>query len=258
MEKFYFQCYYAYRGLYSWLNWPSLLSNVVFRPILMMFLFATVGRFAWNEMAAQSFLSGMTAYSATTLLSGGIMQCLANDRNMGTLPFLFVSSGSRLSTYVSRAVFHYPNAILCYAVGLIAAIFLLGMQVAGANWLAVAAIFPVIAFSVSCFALFLGSFAIAIQNWTVPSAAAETILLLLTGVIIPRNSLPLGARLITDVLPISHGLDGLRLAYAGGSFAEIQYDLAAEAGVGLVYAVAGYVVFRMIETYARRSGSYSA
>ncbi len=55
---------------------------------------------------------------------------------------------------------------------------------------------------------------------------------------------------------ISHGLDGLRDAYAGAGLPTIATDLGIEAGIGVVYAVLGFFVFRTIEAYARRSGTY--
>jgi hypothetical protein len=48
----------------------------------------------------------------------------------------------------------------------------------------------------------------------------------------------------------------VRKAFAGAEWAAVRGDIGAELIVCLAYTVAGYLLFRLVELYARRSGAY--
>lgn len=253
---FFHQSIYNYRGLCTWLNWPAFLSNTLFRPAFLVVTFALVARFARGGEAEYAYVIGMIAYGATTILSGGIMQCFANERTYGTLAFLFVSPAGRLRTFLSRAVPHYPNALLCYGSGLAAAALILGTDFSQANWPAVVTGFLTIALSISLFCLFLGSLCIIFRDWLVAAAFSEAALLIFTGVIIPVEKLPGVLGRISAVLPITHGLQALRQAFSGAAISGIAPALFQEAAVGVGYLLGGYLLFRLFELHVRRTGAY--
>lgn len=252
------QCIYNYRGLCTWLNWPAFLSNTLFRPFLLVLTFALVARFARGGEAEHAVVLGMIAYSATTILSGGILQCFANERMFGTLSFLFAAPGGRLRSYLSRALPHYPGALLCFASGLCAAVFVLDTDFSGMNWPAAVLSLAAIALSVSLFCLFLGALCLMFRDWLVAAASSEAALLILTGVIIPRGEMPAALAAAGNVLPITHGLDGLRRAVSGSAVGDISAHLATEVLVGISYMVVGYVLFRVYEIHACRTGNYES
>jgi ABC-2 type transport system permease protein len=79
---------------------------------------------------------------------------------------------------------------------------------------------------------------------------------ILTGAIIPRSELPGVLRAVGEVMPVTHALEGTRKAYEGSSLGSIAGDIGLEALVALGYVVVGYVMFRVIETFQRRTGAY--
>ncbi len=256
LERLYTQSMLSYRGLFLWLNWPGYLSNILFRPILAVVMFGLTGRFARGDDAAEAFAIGITAYGVANLVLGAILQGFYYERAFATLGFLFASSGSRLQNFLCRGVLHWPNAILSVAASLFAAHYIIGIDFGGANWGAVALGFILISTTMIPFALFLGNFCIPIRDWQAPYGLTQIAFLALTGAIIPRDDLPDGIRELGGLLPITHGLEAVRAAFDGASLSAVSDDLLLEAAVGIAYAVAGYVLFRTFETYARRSGAY--
>ena len=252
------QCYLSYKGLFTWLNWPAYASNVIVRPALMATMFGLTGRFARGEEAAFDYVIGMSAFSMMNIVLAGLLQSFSGERFYGTLPLLFSSSGSRLRAFLTRSVMHYPNGLLNIAMGLLWAALALGISFGGANWFAVVIGFLVLSFSATLFGLFLGNFAIPFRNWNYFMAVTTIFWMAFTGVVIPRDTLPPGLYQISEIMPMTHALEGVREAFAGASVSAVSDNLLLELAVGACYAVAGYLLFRYIEKYARRSGAYDA
>jgi ABC-2 type transport system permease protein len=250
------QSYLSYKALFSWLNWTAYASNVLLRPALMATMFGLIGRFARDEQAAVSYVIGMSAFSMMNIVLAGVLQSFSGERGYGTLGVLFTSSGSRLQSFLTRSVLHYPNGLLNIAAGLGWAAVVLSMSFEGANWPAVAGGFLVLTLSATLFSLFLGNFAIVHRAWNFFMALTTAIWMVFTGVVIPRDHLPEGLYEVSLLLPMTHALEGIRRAFAGASLPAIQNQLALELLVGLGYGVVGYVLFRLVEVHARRSGAY--
>lgn len=250
------QAYYSYKGLFMWLNWPAYVSSIVLRPMFMVAIFGLTGRFALGADAAEGYVIGMTAFAIPHILLGGILQGFAYERSFGTLGFLFASTGSRAQSFVSRGLLHYPNAVMTVVSSLFFAAVFLSSDFSNASWPAVIACYLLICGSTMLFGLSMGNFCIAFRDWQVSFNIMQAAFLTLTGAVIPLHALPPGLHQLAEVLPVTHGLQALRQAFEGASFNAIADQLAMETAVGLLYALAGYGLFRLVETYARRSGAY--
>jgi ABC-2 type transport system permease protein len=187
---------------------------------------------------------------------GGLLQSFFNERSFGTLSFIFSATGGRLQHFLARGFLHYPNAILNVASRLLFAVLVLGIDFDTARWPAVALSMLTLALSCTLFGLFLANFCIVFRNWNYFMAIAQTGFLALGGIVIPRTALPIGLEELSAVLPISHALDGLRAAFAGNSFTNVANDLLIELAIGLSYGGIGFLTFKTLESYARRSGAY--
>jgi ABC-2 type transport system permease protein len=250
------QALFSYKGLFMWLNWPGWVSSMFLRPALMVGIFGLTGRFARGDAASEAYIIGMTAFAVPHLLMGSVLQGFAYERSFATLGFLFTSTGSRAQAFVARGLLHYPNAALTVVSSLVFAAVLLGSDFSGANWPAAIACYGLIIASTLMFGLFAGNFCIAFRDWQVTFNILQAVFLALTGAVIPLEDLPPGLRQLAEVLPVTHGLQALRGAFAGAAMGEIGDELAAEALIGVAYGVAGYFLFRAVEAYARRTGAY--
>ena len=254
----YRQSYYSYKALFNWLTLPSYIANVLLAPAIYVVIYAMAGRFARDQEQALRFMIGMSATGMPQLLMGGVLQNFANERSLGTLSFILASRVNRLANFLARGVFHLPNALLTVFASMFAAVIVLDADFGGANWPAVVSCYVLIAFSGTAFGLCLGNIAMALREWTLLYSLANTFFFSLTGAVIPRQTLPQPLYALSEGLPVSHALDGMRQAYDGAGFSSIGGELAAEALVAVVYAVVGYALFRAVEVYARRTGAYEA
>ncbi|HLG10353.1 MAG TPA: ABC transporter permease [Dehalococcoidia bacterium] len=256
LRTLYIQSVYSYKALFNWRNPPAFVAFIVVTPAIYVAMFGLMGRFARDEVTATAFIIGMTANGVAQNLTGGVLQSLTNERNNGTLAFVFASRGSRLSTFLTRGVLHVPTAGLSLISCLLTATLFLGADLGPANWGAVLACYGMMAVSGMCFALCGGNLAMTVSSFNFVYYGMFSFFFILTGAIIPRSELPWGLRVIGEAMPVTHALAGLRKAYNGAGFESVGGDLGREALVALAYVAVGYVLFRIIEVYQRHTGAY--
>ena len=254
MINFALQGYYSYKGLFHWLNWPAYISNVFLGPFLMVVMITLLGRFAGDPERGEVYLVGMAAYSIPRILLAGISQSFSNGMAFGTLSLIFGSRSSRLMIYASKGLLHYPNGIQTVVTILFFSWLILDFDLSETDWLTMSLAVVLIVASCTAFALFVGNFVIIFREWFVVMSVTNLIMFPLTGVIIPRASLPGVLSEVGHVLPLTHGLVAFRESFTGASVASVGNDLLLELAVGLAYAVGGFLLFRLVEAAAKRRG----
>jgi ABC-2 type transport system permease protein len=81
------------------------------------------------------------------------------------------------------------------------------------------------------------------------------LMLLVCGVNIANEDLPGWLAAIGRCLPLTHGIAAAREIADGASLGEVSGMLWTEALIGLAYASAAYVLFRLFEAEGRRRAS---
>jgi ABC-2 type transport system permease protein len=255
MRNFLIQAYSTYKGLFYWLNWSGYITNVFLRPIVVVIMFSLLGRFALNPEAARDYALGVTAYSMVFILLGGITQGFTYDRNLGTIQFLYTSPANRLINFLSRPVFHYPNALLVFTASMTTAWLVVGIDFGPVNWAGFITAIIVTAATIAAFGQFLGIFTIIFRDWLNVFGFSIGILLALTGVIIPISVFPSGIEELTKLLPLTNGLMAIRETFIGASLSSVSTHIIRDALTGLVFLTIGFLCFRLFEHIAIRKGT---
>ena len=82
------------------------------------------------------------------------------------------------------------------------------------------------------------------------------LMLLLCGVNVAVDDLPGWLQPISNVLPMTHGIEAAREVAAGAPLADVSGLLVGvEAVIGLIYASVAYGLFRLFELEGRRHGT---
>jgi ABC-2 type transport system permease protein len=81
------------------------------------------------------------------------------------------------------------------------------------------------------------------------------LMLLVCGVNVANDDLPGWLAAIGRCLPLTHGIDAARQIANGAPLGDVGGLLVTEALVGLAYATAAYVLFRVFEAEGRRRAS---
>ncbi|MEA2640029.1 MAG: type transport system permease protein [Chloroflexota bacterium] len=252
------QVYLSYKALFFWLNWPGVLGNIVARPMLNVAMFSLVGRFAGHPDAAQRYVLGMALYSIAEIVTGGVIQTFSRERASGTLPLLYCSPASRWWSYAARAGMHYPNGLIAFTLSVAFGAIFLGFDYSRTNWPLLIIAVLAVTLSSTGYALLIGDIALLYRNWTAIYSLSGSALLLLTGVLIPLSALPPPLQAVAQILPLTHGLEAFRAAFAGGDLAAVTDALAWELILAITYGLIGFASYRWIEETARRTGMIEA
>ena len=78
------------------------------------------------------------------------------------------------------------------------------------------------------------------------------LLLLFCGTNIPLDSLPQWMQTVSQVLPLTHGIDAARQVAAGASLSDVAPLVRTEAAIGAAYAALACLLFRFFEAEGRR------
>ena len=255
MRSFAAQTHLSYVALFYWLHPWGYVSNVFLAPLFQLLTFSLVATYATGAESAQRFMIGMIAYAIVWIVLAGVLQSFAYDRQLATLSVLFATRARRMAVFASRGTLHLPNGIISGLATIVLAALLVDLDVSELDWAAATAAVAVMSLACVTLALLFGCWAAIMQDWFIPTATAQAILITFTGILVPTGDLPPVASEVGSLLPLTHGVEALRQAFAGSSLADTAGLLIREGLVGLVYGVAGYAAFRALESHARRSGA---
>ena len=255
LRNFLIQADVTYRGLFGWFNWFGYISNVIFRPVVLVLIYSVLGRFAGSPEAGRNYALGIACFTMAMNVLPGIAQCYTYDRTGGTLSFFFASPANRFESYLARAVLHYPNGLLSFASTVVTAWLVVGIDFSPVNWGGFIFAVLITALSIAALGEFLGPFAIAFRDWSNIQNILVGMILVFSGVIIPLNVFPVPIQEFARLLPITNGLVSIRSTFTGAPLAENSGYLIREGLTGLTYLALGYLGFGLFEKVARRNGA---
>jgi ABC-2 type transport system permease protein len=177
---------------------------------------------------------------------------VANERQFGTLGPLLASPANRMAVFLGRGVPVLANGLVVSAFGFLVGVVLLDFRPALASVPALALVVFVTALSCTAFGMLLGSIGLYGKDFFFIANLAYFLMLLLCGVNVPLGVLPGWLSAIGRCLPLTHGIMSARQVAAGASLSSVAGLVATELGIGIAYAAAGYVLFRVLETASRR------
>jgi ABC-2 type transport system permease protein len=163
-----------------------------------------------------------------------------------------------MTMFVGRAFIHVIDGMVGVLLGLFWGVALFGLDLSQADPWALLLTILVTTFSTSGLGLALGSLSLITRNVMFVNNTVFFLLLIFSGANIAVDTLPAWMQAISWSLPLTRGIASAREIVAGGSLADVAPLLATEFGIGVVFVVIGYTMFRWFETQARRRGTLEA
>ncbi len=251
-------CLYQYRALFNWATPLGYASSKLLVPVFQVVFFVQLGVFATGGGDPTYFAIGNAMQ--VTALNGifGVVMTVGNERQFGTLPLLLASPASRLATFLGRSAFHVVDGIISVVIAFAVAQLLFGLRLAHADLPLLAASVVAVALSTCGIGLLLGSCSLVSRDILLVANLVYFLFLVVAGVNFPVTRLPGALQVVSRGLPMSRGIAAARLAVAGAPASRALPLLGQELLVGAAYAAAGYLLFRVLEGWARRGGLQEA
>jgi ABC-2 type transport system permease protein len=244
----------SYRALFNWITPGLYVTTMLGSPLFQILFFTYLGRYAGSQDDA-FFIVGNAIQVAAMSGIYGMTMGIANERQYGTLQPLLATPANRLAIFTGRALPFILNGLLVSAFGFAVSWLLLDFRPAEGSVPALA--LAVVVTTCSCVALgmLIGSIGLRARDVFFAANLVYFLMLLVCGVNIANDDLPDWLGAIGRCLPLTHGIEAARELAAGTELSEVASLLWTEAVIGLAFATAAYILFRVFEAEGRRRAS---
>lgn len=226
------------------------------RIVLQLAFFYWLAEFLGGSDLRAYLLIGSAAQTAVHVLLVFATQAIGRELWGGTMILLLATPARLLVVLTGRGLADMANGLVTAAIGLAVTFAALGLATEVHLVVGAAAILLVISASAYGLALFIGSVMLRfpqLQN-AVSNLVGQS-MLVLCGVMVPVSFLAPPLQVVAAILPLTHGLEGLRALLAGAGPERVIPPLAREVTVGAAYLVLANLSFAHFLYRARARGT---
>jgi ABC-2 type transport system permease protein len=254
IRLYFVQAWFSYRALYLWNTPFNYFISKFGYSFFAMLLFLFIGKYAGLANPVYIVIGNILLMPSLNGISG-VSMAIANEKRFGALSYLFGSPAGRAPVFLGRALFPVLDGFITAAVAMPVALLIFQLDLSKTNfWLLLFCIL-LISFTTSGLGFILGSISLINRDgWMITSTIAVG-LYILVGVNFSVDLLPPFLRVISYGLPMTRGILAARMALAGASWSAVSQLIFGEMLVGVIYAAAGYSLFRLIERRSLISGA---
>jgi ABC-type multidrug transport system permease subunit len=244
----------SYRALFNWISPGMYVTTMLGSPLFQILFFVYLGRYAGSQDDS-FFIVGNAIQIAAMAGIYGMTMGIANERQYGTLQPLLATPANRLAIFTGRALPFVANGILVSLFGFTMSWVLLDFRPADGSLPGLVLAIAVTTCSCVALGMLIGSIGLRARDVFFGANLVYFLMLLVCGVNIANDDLPNWLGAIGRCLPLTHGIEAARQIAAGTPVGDVSGLLWTEAGIGLAYATAAYVLFRVFEAEGRRRAS---
>jgi ABC-2 type transport system permease protein len=241
----------SYRALFSWMSPWIFIPSLVITPVFQILLFAYIGHAA-GVGDNRFFLIGNAIQYASIPCLFAMGNTISGERRSSTLSLLLVTPARRIAIFGGRAVPTIANSAAVTVISMAIGAALLRVTIPLGALLPLLVVIVVAAASCTGLGLLLAAVALRVRETAVLPNVVYGVMLIFGGVNVALSSLPTWMQVIGNALPLTHAIEAARLVAAGRPFAGAVPLLVTEIGVGVTYAVLGFLLLRLLETASRR------
>jgi ABC-2 type transport system permease protein len=241
----------SYRALFGFMSPWIFIPTLVLTPLFQILLFVYIGRTAELESDEFYVIGNALQYASVPCLFA-MTNTIAGERYQQTLGFVLVTPAGRLPLFLGRSLPVILNGAFVAAFALTVSGLLLGIEVREAALGPLALVVIVSSLSCTGLGLVLAGIGLRVRETAVLLNIIFGFLLIFTGANVPLDELPAWMKVVSEGVPLTHGIEAARRLAAGSGLGDVSGLIATELAVGVVYGVAGYGVLRFMEWQSRR------
>jgi ABC-2 type transport system permease protein len=245
----------SYRALFRWLNPATYLASKVLAPLTVMIFFVYIGSYASGSQDASYYVIGNALIFTASSGIYGVTMSIGGERWTGTLPYLFGAPANRMAMFVGRSLVHVMDGMLGGFIGLGWGVLLFNLDLSRTDPMALVVTIMITTFSTAGMGLLMGCMGLITRNVMFINNLVYFLLLLFSGANLEISTLPGWMQSVSKGIPLTRGIASTRMIVNGGGMAEVWPLLRIEILIGLVFTLAGYTLFRVFETQAKKLGT---
>ncbi len=254
LQRLYRNGLYAFKGIYGFLEVKIYFLVKILNPILQVLFFSMIAAHAYQGQDITPYIIGNAFVLCSSNAFFGAGCTLIAERSYGTLKNIIAAPYNKFGIFVSKAMFHVLDGGLTVAVGIVAGVVFLGLRIPVECIPKFILIVAVAMFTACAMGLLIGSIGLITRDINLLLNVASMLLMALSGVNFPVDRLPMALQYVSKALPLTHALEASRNLMHLGSEASgaINGLIAREFIIGIIYCMAAYLLFKFMETMAKR------
>jgi ABC-2 type transport system permease protein len=241
-----------YAAIFTWRTW---LLGWLSRVLCQVAFFALIGRLLDSPEQEHFLLVGNAVFIAA-MEAMMVVASSTWERRSGTLALLVAAPTGPLLVFAGRSLFNVVSGTVSASVALFALAPVFGVPLPMPAALAVLPLIALVSLSTYCAGLALAALVLrAVQLRNIAGNLGYLMLMTFGGVQVPLDFWPEPVRRVTDLLPLTHGLDAARGVLAAMPPAEVLRHAMLEAAVGVCWLFVAALLFGHLADSGRRTGT---
>jgi ABC-2 type transport system permease protein len=214
LRLFFCQGWRAHFALFHWMRPSAFFPTVIGVPAVQLVWFVYLGRYLGTHPASYYAVGNALDACATAGLFAPAFS-VQNERIGGTLTAVLASPANRAVMFAGRLVPAVLFGFLTSAVMLVLGMTIAGVDIPPGTLVPLAAAMLTTAASCSAFGLIIGAVGLRTREAAFMANFTMYAMLLLCGINLPVSQLPVGLRVLGEVMPTTQSIEAARRALAG-------------------------------------------
>lgn len=224
-------------------------------PLLTMIFYCLLASYSFRTSDLRHWVIGNSFLLCTRTCIFGLGGIFSQERQSGRLRSLLAAPSSILSAVLASGVFPAIIATITASLGFLIASSLFGVDfsIVPGHLLLLTMLSAMI--SATCFGLFLSVFSLLTGSMFLILNIISYVLMIFTGAEFPVSQLPLFGRILSHLLPLTHGIEAMKHLFVH-NYSEFTELIGLEVLVGCCYAILAVFLFRAAENISRKTGKF--
>lgn len=232
------------------------LVQILSTALFQMWFFVLVSDFADDPGAAPAYVALGNAVSSLTYSAVyGVTMSAGAEKHIGTMATIMSTPTRMFYVFLGKGAYQSLIGLFTVAVSLGFASLFFGVDLSGADPLALAAVLLATCFAMVGFGMVIGSVGVYLRSSMILGSIVLYLGLLLCGVNFPISYLPGWVQPASYVFPLTYGVQAVRDVAAGAGPGDVAFLVAAMLALGILFFVMAYALFSFFERLALRRGS---
>jgi ABC-2 type transport system permease protein len=244
----------SFRALFGWLSPWIYIPSLLVAPVFQILLFAYIGR-QTNTNSDEFYVIGNALQYTAIPCIFAMGHTIEGERWQQTLGYVLVTPAKRVPLFLGRSLPVIANGALASAFALVVGGLILGISIPASAILPIALVIVVTSAACTGLGLTIAAIGFLVRETATLNNIVFGLLLVFCGVNVRLEDLPSWMSTIAQGLPLTHGIEAARKLAAGAPFSDVAGLVAAEAAIGVAYALLGYGLIRALEGLSRKRGT---
>lgn len=232
------------------------LIQIISTALFQMWFFVLVSDFAADPGATPAYVALGNAVSALTYSAVyGVTMSAGAEKHIGTMATIMSTPTRMFYVFLGKGAYQSLIGLFTVAISLLFATLFFGVDLSGADPMAMAAVLLATCFAMVGFGMVIGSVGVYLRSSMVLGSIVLYLGLLLCGVNFPISYIPGWLQPASYAFPLTYGVQAVRDVAAGAGLADVSFLVAVMLGLGVLFFAAAYALFDFFERQALKRGS---